>query len=122
MAKKPKVEMLKKNVQEKIDLELKSPKQLAKLDKEVAYEEDKQKAALKRSKDGKTKKKVKGAASKVVMSSSSEDEKEEEPEPEPQPAEDEVGITSLLLVIKNAAPVTPHEKKPHSRASFAMML
>ena len=79
MAKKPKVEMLKKNVQEKIDLELESPKQLAKLDKEVAYEEDKQKAALKRSKDGKTKKKVKGAASKVVMSSSSEDEKEEEP-------------------------------------------
>ena len=61
----------------------------------------------------------------VVQLISSEDEKSEAPEAEPAvelESEPEVGITSLLLVFKNAAPIAPLDKKPNSRTSFAMML
>ena len=119
---KARIAALKDKVQAKIDQELKSPKHLMQLNKEVAYEEHKQKAAARRAKKPKAAavgpevelKSIAPVLPRAKDGSGSITDLQQD--------ENLVSITTVLLVIRNAAPVTPQAKTPRKNQYFAMTL
>lgn len=110
---KPRIQALKSKVNTKIAQELKSEKQLAKLSSEIAFEEQKQLADLKKSGRSRAEREEDDEGDERGGEEEEENEEEEEPT---------VEITTILLLLLVDPPVIAGRRRGKKKAPYALTL